>query len=222
MCLLTLKQIVPRLIEHDDVISQEGALKWNLPKALEWFAPTIPTLVLNFAITQIYFSEISSIVTTNERFYHGYIIEFGGVRCSPNPVLIQEILQFHAMARNISSESTYQDSIEESDMELDAYVEKLEQKLLSSTPARSETTHKNSDLLNQQEADKEAPPQATLDEEKGNELKRNLSTDSSTENNSPKKLDTAPLSPACPVWRTVFKTYGSRSSLILRLWQTPH
>jgi len=65
--------------------------------------------------------------------------------------------------------------------------------------------HQNSDLLNQQEADKEAPPKATLDEEKGNELKRNLSTDSSTENNSPKKVDTAPLSPVCRCGETFLK-----------------
>jgi len=47
---------------------------------------------------------------------------------------------------NHKDESTYQDSIEESDMELDACAEKLEQKLLSSTPARSETMHQNSDF----------------------------------------------------------------------------
>jgi len=41
MCLFTFKQIVPRLIEQDDVISYEETLKWILPKALKWFAPAL-------------------------------------------------------------------------------------------------------------------------------------------------------------------------------------
>jgi len=123
---------------------------------------------------------------------------------------------------NHKDESTYQDSIEESDMELDAYPEKLEQKLLSSTPARSETTYQNSDLLNQKEADKEAPPKATMDEEKGNELEEKLIDRFVDRKQLDEKSRHCAVIASMSVWGTVFKTYGSRSSLILRLWQIPH
>jgi len=45
LCLFTFKQIVPRLIEKDDVISCEGALKWILLGMLEWFVPALSTRV---------------------------------------------------------------------------------------------------------------------------------------------------------------------------------
>ena len=60
-------------------------------------------------------------------------------------------------------------------MELDAYTDKLEQQLLSSTPARRETTtNQNTGLPDQQGTDKNESPTATSGEEKGNELKRIL------------------------------------------------
>jgi len=72
-------------------------------------------------------------------------------------------------------DSASQDSIEYSDMELDAYTDKLEQQLLSSTPARRETTtNQNTGLPDQQGTDKNESPTATSGEEKGNELKRIL------------------------------------------------
>ena len=41
MSLFAFTQIVPRLIEQDDVISCEGCWIWILPRALEWFAPAL-------------------------------------------------------------------------------------------------------------------------------------------------------------------------------------